>query len=715
MLVALPSSIAYGVAAYAPLGAAYVGHGVRAGILGAIALGLVASALGGAPRLISSPCAPAGAVVASLVGALVAGSPGAGGPERVIALVTITGLFGGALQLVYGLSGAGRLIKFIPYPVVSGYMSGVGVLIFVSQLPKFFGLPGGGSFFAGLASSALGQWPAIVVGIVTIAGVVLAPRLTRTVPATIIGLAAGLLVHLGLGIFRPELLQLEHNHLVIGPIGSGAGAIFTGWSDQWSTIAGLRAADAWSLLGPALTLSVLLSVDTLKTCVVTDTLTRTRHDSNRTLIGQGAGNLASALAGGMPGAGGMGPTLVNLESGGRTRASGVLEGIFVLTAGLALGRWIAWVPVAALAGILIVVSIRMFDWRSFQLLRQKSTVLDFVVIATVIVVAVGSNLIAAAGAGVALSIVLFIREQIRGSVVRRRITGDRISSTQHRLSEEQAVLEREGALITVCELQGSLFFGTTDQLLTELEPDLKSCRYLILDLRRVQAVDYTAAHMLEQIEATLAERGGFLIFSRLPARRDLRDYFLQSSVMKAGRSMRRYETLDDALQWAEDCILAERLATRSGGERPLALTEFDLLRDLKADQSLAALAGGVVERSFAAGQRVFKAGDPGDELYLVRRGIVRVALPLKGGSHHNLASFGRGNHFGEMAFLNPGARSADATATMDTDLFVISRARFDEVSRTNPVVGAKMFARLARVLALRLRRTDAELRTLYES
>jgi CRP-like cAMP-binding protein len=123
----------------------------------------------------------------------------------------------------------------------------------------------------------------------------------------------------------------------------------------------------------------------------------------------------------------------------------------------------------------------------------------------------------------------------------------------------------------------------------------------------------------------------------------------------------------------------------------------------------------VTERSYAAGDIIFKCGDPGQELLLVRRGIVRVRLPLKDGGYHNLVSFGRGNFFGEMSFLTREARSAEAIATTATDLYVIERARFDGTSRGYPLVGVKMFARLARTLAVRLRRTDIELRAFYET
>jgi SulP family sulfate permease len=719
MLVALPSSIAYGVAVFSLLGDDFVGQGVRAGLLGAIALGLGTAAVGGAPQLISAPCAPAAAVLAALVGELLGGARGALPPDRIITLLAGIALLTAALQFLYGALGGGRLIKYIPYPVVSGYLSAVGVIIFLGQLPKFLGLAHGVSLRAGVLSPAQWQGPAVIVGSVTIAAVILAPKITRAVPARILGLIAGLFAYFGVSLWRPELALLASNDLVIVPVGNGPAAIFSGLAGAWVAVAGLHPADWQRLLVPALTLSILLSVDTLKTCVVVDALTRRRHDSNRALLGQGAGNLAAALLGGLPGSGTMGPTLVNVESGGRTRLSGLLEGVFTLGVAVALGRWIAWVPVAALAGILLVVAVRMFDWGSFLLLRQRGTWLDFAVIATVVVVAVSSNLIAASGAGVALAIILFIREQIHGTVIRRKISGDRISSTQHRLPAELAVLEHHGAETLVCELQGSLFFGTTDQLLTELEPDLPCRRYLILDLRRVQSVDYTAVHLLNRFESILAEQHGFLVFSRVPAHlptgRNLHDYFAQLGVVDPRRHVHVSESLDDALRWVEDRILAEQLPAPTGDETRLGLTDFDLFREFDSDQTLAALASCVTERSYAAGDTIFKDGDTGSELLLVRRGIVRVTLPLKGSGHHNLAAFGRGNFFGEMAFLTRDQRSADAIATTATDLFVVPRDRFDEVSHTHPVVGVKMFARLARALALRLRRTDAELRAHYES
>ena len=717
MLVALPSAIAYGIAVYAVLGPQYVAYGSIAGIMGAVALGIIAPLLGGSPRLISAPCAPAAAVMGALAAELV--KTGNVPPAQAVLMLTLVGLLAGVLETVYGILGGGRFIKYIPYPVVSGYLSGVGVLIILSQLPKLFGLRKGISLWNGLLSPTQWQETGILVGVVTIVGVYLAPRLTKSVPAVIVGLAAGFLAYFGISLFIPELRSLVNNKLVIGPLLAENTSFMAALKDRWTAFGAVRMADVVRLLTPAVTLSVLLSVDTLKTCVVMDTMTRSRHDANRELIGQGTANLVSALVGGMPGSGTMGPTLVNVGSGGRTRLSGVLEGSFVLVVFLLLTGMISWLPIAALAGILMVVAWRMIDRGSFLLLKQAATVLDFCVIIIVVITAVFFNLIAATGVGLALAILLFIREQIRSSVIRRKVYGDQISSKQYRLQEEKELLQQYGHQITLAEVQGSLFFGTTDQLFTELEPDLKKSRFMILDLRRVQSVDFTAVRMLEQLGNILKERGGYLIFSHLlptlPTGQNLQAYFDQLGLVKQDRNVKVFPTLDEALQWSEDQILEEQRRTQAGQEKPLELPEIELLREFGDDKGLPFIKACVNERSFKAGETLFRRGDTNDELFIIRRGIVRIVLPLEKNRYHILATFGRGNFFGEIAFLDRGTRSADAVADNDTDVFVISRMRFDEVSRTNPTLGAMLFARLARGLAIRLRYTDAELRALKEA
>ena len=711
MLVALPSAIAFGVAAYAAAGGANLGQGALAGMLGATALGLVASAWGGAPRLITAPCAPAVAVLSALAIELAARGTD---PVTCALLLLLTTLLAGVVQVAFGIAGLGRLIKYMPYPVVSGYLSGVGLTIILSQIPKLLGAPAQSGWRDALIDAGLWNWRAVAIGVATMAVMVLAPRVTRLVPAAILALAAGVLGYFGLALLDPALLVLAGNPLVVGSLGGDGSGVVPALVSRWHMLQGLAWADVQLLLVPAMTLAVLLSIDTLKTCVVLDAMTRARHDSNRTLVGQGLGNMASALVGGMAGAGTMGATLVNLSSGGRTRWSGLIEGALSLAAFLLLASVLAWVPVGALAGILIVIGARMLDRDSLNFLSSRQTVLDFAVIATVVIVALSVGLIAASGAGILLAIGLFVREQVGGAVVARKSTGANRFSRRVRTTAEMEFLASQGQQIAVFELQGSLFFGTTDQLHAALEPELASRRFIILDLRRVQSVDVTAVHMLRQVEDRLAERGAMLMFTALPARtpsgRDLQRYFRDVGLVDGKSRARIFEQVDDALEWIEDLVIAEARILQVD-ETALELREMELFSGRKTE-TLADLAACMETRSFRAGEPIFARGDGGDEIYLIRKGMVRILLALDTSHRRHLASFGRGVFFGELAFLDRQPRSADAVAFTDCELYVLSRQRFDALIPHHKLLGLDLMEGLARLLAARLRQADAELHAL---
>ena len=717
MLVALPSSIAFGVLVYSTLGSEYAGTGALAGILGAAALGIAAPLFGRTGGLISAPCAPAAAVLSSLVAALLAGNGQKIDPSNILTLMALATLLSAGFQVLYGLIGGGRLIKYVPYPVISGYLSGVGVLIAVGQLPNFFSVPKGVPLLHGLTSPGLWDLRGLAIGVISIAVMLITPRITKKVPSSIIGLSGGMLAYFIFTLFSPGLLEINSNPLVIGPI-HASGAFFEGVSYRLTSLFSFDLASIKLIIIPAVTLSVLLSIDTLKTCVVLDVLTRRRHNSDRELIGQGIGNLASFLSGGIPGAGTMGPTLVNVSSGGRTPRSGVIEGALVIITLLLFSRVVAWVPISALAAILLVIAWRMFDWRSMlRLLRSRAGRLDFAVIWVVILVAVTVDLIAASVAGVAMAILLFIRDQVQWPVMHRKRGLDQISSKTIRPEAEMEILKQHGSQAVICELEGNLFFGTSDQLFSLLENDLRTKRFILLDMRRVQSMDYTAAHLFEEMQAILEGHGGRLLFTGMPSglhdSRNFEGYLAQLGVVRKEGGIMISQTLDGALEWMEDRILEEYNVVKKADELPFELKDFDLFREFD-DVQLKGLSACVSELSVLEGQRIFSAGDPGDELFLVRRGSVRVLLPLKGDTCHHLATVERGDFFGEVSFLDHSPRSTNIEAKVETDLYVLSRTRFNERGRSDPDFGVKIFAGLALTLARRLRHTDAELQALEE-
>ena len=713
MLVALPSSIAFGVLTYTVMGTEYAGMGAMAGILGAAAMGLVAPLIGRTPGLISAPCAPSAAVLSAFIYALFSGADGhTFTPEAILPLVAITALLAALLQIAYGLIGGGKLIKFIPFPVVSGYLSAVGVLIALGQIPKILGLPKDTPLWDGILSPSLWRWESLVIGLVTILFMALAPLVTDKLPSAILGLFGGIATYFIIAIFSPHLLILEGNTLVIGLIHS-SGSFIDMTLMRFKSFALLDISAFKMVIVPALTLSVLLSIDTLKTCVGLDNITRNRHKSDRELIGQGLANLTAFVAGGMPGAGTMGPTLVNVTSGAKTYRAGLMEGVFVIFVLLLMSQLIAWVPIGALAGILLVIAWRMFDQNMFRLLTYKAGRLDFTVIAAVIIVALMDDLIAASGMGIALSILLFIRDQINTSVVRSRHDLSQRHSKTRRLPSEREILKSHGQQGVLCELQGNLFFGTTDQLFTYLENDLKQSRYVLFDLRRVRSIDYTAVHLFEQMQAQLHDKGGQLLFCGMPTTQDFMGYLHKQGLIQPEGQVMVSDTLDGALEWIENQILEQALHKNEAVIQPLEASEFHLFKDFD-EQTMRALVGCLKERSLESGEKLFASGDIGGELFLVRKGSIKVILPLGGGSYHHLATIGRGDYFGELSFLDGQSRSADVLAKESTLLYVMSRAEFDEKSKTDAYLSTKVFSRLATVIAERLREADSELRILEE-
>jgi SulP family sulfate permease len=712
MLVALPSAIAFGVTIYSPLGAA--AQGALAGILGALALGLIAASLGGAPRLISAPCAPAAAVLSAFaIESLQHGND----VVAVMLMLTVVGLLAGLMQVGFGLLRLGKLIEYMPYPVVSGYLSGVGLIIIGSQVPKLLGAPKGLDVWHALAAPAAWDFRSIAVGVVTAAVMLVAPRFVKLVPAAILGLLAGVLAYFGLGLAGAAPLTVEANALVIGPLSTGGGeggGFLDVLAARWQSLSAFDAGMFKLLVFPALTLAGLLSIDTLKTCIVLDSLTRSRHQSNRELVAQGLANIGSAVVGGMPGAGTMGASMVNLSSGAVSRLSGVFEGALSLIAFLVLGTLIAWVPVGALAAILIVVGARMIDRNSFHFLKSRATLLDFAVIAAVVITALTVGLIPASAVGILLAVILFIREQIGGAVVRRKLACDQHFSKRVRTQDEMEILTRHGSQAVICELQGSIFFGTTNQLYTQLEPELKTRRYLILDMRRVQTVDVTAAHMLEQVKDMLAERDGYLIFAnippRLPSGLDIESYLQEVGLLEAVEHVKVFGEVDAALEWVEDALIATA-ALELVAETALGLADIELFRGRKA-QTLVDLEQHMQQVCYKAGERIFARGDTGDEIFLIRRGAVRILLPINEKLTHHLGTFGRGAFFGEMAFLDGAVRSADAVAFSDVELYVLSRQVFDKFAEEHKKVALALMEGIASVLASRLRYTTAELRAL---
>jgi SulP family sulfate permease len=722
MLVALPAAVAFGVTVYSTIGPQYAAFGALAGILGAAALGLIAPIFGGTDRLISAPCAPAAAVLAAFAIDLVHQGVD---PGVIVLLMTVLGILTGLIQILIGFLGIGRMIKYIPYPVASGYLSGVALLIIGSQMPNFFGAPANTFWLQALLAPDIWDWRGLAIGIATVLATLCAPKFIKTIPPTIVGILAGVLTYIALASNDSSMLELSGNKLVIGPLGATSEGYFSLLTNRWFQIGELKLSQIASLAVSALTLAALLCIDTLKTCVVLDQLTSTRHEPNRELAAQGLGNVIASAIGGMPGAGTMGATMINLRSGAKTRISGIVEGVLALLVTLLLSAFVAWIPIAALSGVLIVVGFRMIDTDPLRFLESRATVLDFAVVLAVIGVTLTVGLIAASVVGVFFSVVLFLREQVGGNVIRRKSFLSQRSSTWYRPEAETRILEQKGDSAVVFELQGSLFFGTAHRLYQMLEPELRIRDYVIIDMQRVQSVDVTAAQMLKLVRDTLHERGVPLLLSNvresLPNGRNLREFLAltglttekNSSKIASNSPVIIFPTLEEAIKWAEDCLVGAPEHVPENLD-PLELQEMALFQGRK-DSMLSALEACLEKRSWKAGSKIYARNDTGNELYLIRSGEVRI-LGSIGGSRqlHHIATFGRGEFFGGLAFLDRRPRGNDAVVHKDAEMFVLTFDKFMLLAEEHKRVAFILLSDIARTLAIRLRHADGELTLLHD-
>ena len=365
---------------------------------------------------------------------------------------------------------------------------------------------------------------------------------------------------------------------------------------------------------------------------------------------------------------------------------------------------------ASLAALLVVIGFKMIDWKSISLLRSKDTILDFLVILTVIVIANVFSLIAASGAGVALAILMFIREQIHTSTIRNKSYGNKVFSKRFRTPSERQVLESEGADTVIFDLQGSLFFGTTDQLYTAIEPEIHRAKYVLLDFLRVQSLDVTAGHMIERIQHILNEKNSTLVIARLPERlpsgRDLKSYIDHIGVL-SNKTTKVFDDISDALEWIEDrTLIASGVVIDHPSTK--ALREFEIFSGLN-EVELCALEGCSSYEEFKKGQKVFEAHTAGHELMLVAKGQIKITLNLHSGKKLHLSTLGQGQFFGEMSFVDGRPHSADAMAMEDTTIVRISRESFKGISKSDPLMEASILRSIALALADRLRHSNAEL------
>ena len=504
-IVALPLALAFGIQAFGSVDdPAASSMGALAGLVGATLLGFFASLFGGTHSQISGPTGPMTVITATLISGVWASQHSL---SAVLISMSMAGLFCGLFQILFGIIKIGKYVRYIPYPVLSGFMSGIGVIIILQQLYALVGLKSPVltiDMIVELPERLSGgiSYEALLLGLGTIAIIWLMPKISKKVPATLVALLVMTVVSL--------FLKME-DRLLIGAIPGGLPMPF--FANSNISLAGIDWYETIKVaIVPGLTLAGLGSIDTLLTSVVADNITKTHHNSNQELIGQGIGNMMGGLFCGIGGAGATMRTVVNVKSGGRTKISGMIHSLLLLAILLGLGGLVRYVPLSVLAGILITVGWGIIDFKGFKDLpkipKADASVLLIVFGLTVLV-----DLLTAVGIGMVIACVLFMK---RASDL---VEGGYSSSVMTNFDKESPWADEGGIpeslkdRIYIQRLNGPIFFGTITKFQSVMNDVPVDAKIVIIRMRLVSFMDQSGLYAMETAIKDIQSHGATVLMT----------------------------------------------------------------------------------------------------------------------------------------------------------------------------------------------------------
>lgn len=478
-IIALPLSIALALAS---------GVGPEAGIFTAIVAGFVISALGGSCVQIAGPTAAFATIVAGIVAR--------DGMDGLIIATIMAGIF----LILMGLFHFGSLIKFIPYTITTGFTSGIAVTIVIGQLKDFFGVtyPDGvkpiettekmKAFVQNISSI---NTDALIVGVVSLAILIIAPYVLKKVPGSLIAVIIGILMVQ----FLPLKVSTIGNLYTI----SNSLPSFHMPAIRFSTIS--------ASVSNAFTIAVLAAIESLLSCVVADGMINSKHRSDMELVAQGAGNIASALFGGIPATGAIARTAANIKNGGRTPIAGMVHSVTLIIVLVVLMPYAGMIPMPTIAAILFIVAYNMCQWRTFRDLVKTAPKSDILVLIVTFVLTVIFDLVVAIEIGMVLACLLFIKR------MSEETHADSWVYTDDDTPDIDEHLQKLPLQIRVYEITGPLFFGAADAIEHIVVKDFTRC--LVLRMRGVPALDSTAMNALQNLVKTCEGKGITLVFSHV--------------------------------------------------------------------------------------------------------------------------------------------------------------------------------------------------------
>ena len=534
-VVALPLAMAMGVAS---------GVGPIAGMYGAIFVGLFAALFGGTPAQVSGPTGPMTVVMAAIFIQYTGMFPD--DPAQGAALAFTVVMLGGLFQIVFGLLKLGKYIELVPHPVVSGFMSGIGVIIILLQFGPLLGQPADSKPLeaAQAIPTYVSQYDtaSLLLGIIALAIVFgvpkFLPKVNNLAPSPLLALVIGTIAYL---FFMPA-----GSTPIIGDIPTGFPEF------RYPTI---EMDLMMEMIASGLTLAGLGAIDSLLTSLVADNVTRTQHKSDRELIGQGIGNTIAGLFGGLPGAGATMRTVVNVKAGGRTPISGALHAVILLAIVLGAGSLASDIPKAVLAGILIKVGVDIIDWDYLKRLKNAPKA-GVVIMSTVLIVTVTIDLLLAVGIGMVMASFLFMKRitdmQIAGTSA---ITNPEDIGKELALSEQEAeIMQQANNQIMLFHMSGPMSFSSAKAIVRR-HATIMDYKIMVLDLSDVPSIDFTTSRALEDIVTDTISANRHIIL--VGGNNEVCDMLLKQGVLEHIDSNNMFKDRIDALLLAQT-ILSEK-------------------------------------------------------------------------------------------------------------------------------------------------------------
>jgi MFS superfamily sulfate permease-like transporter len=713
--VAIPLALGYGMFAFASLGENYFATGAMAGLASALVVGVVCVVLGEATTTVYAPRVTSTFFLGFLIYGLVHSNMpavAAGGTPLVLAVAFAIVLLGGAFEALFGAIRLGSLIKFTPQPVMAGFQNAAALLLFLVQLGNVCGFDHTVPFTQVPHYLASVRPVSLAIAAITFATMWNARRIIPKIPPMLVAIVVGCVFYYGLklagyGAYLGPVIASE----APADLGPTAFPSFAGLAHD-----GIIWAFAPTIVGGALALAIIASIDALLCAKLVATPGEPRRDGNALLLRLGLGNVAAACAGGITGGLNIGASNTNRAFGARTPLSVLVNAAALLVAGVWLFRWLGLMPRTVLSAVIMVIAVQHFDLWNLRLLRglrkdpllyRFNVVLDVAVMIVVAALSVTVNIVLAVFVGVAIAIALFVLRMSR-SIVRRSYRGGTVHSRKSRIEPERAFLEFHGDAIAVMELQGALFFGTGERMLNDIEITLDDAtRCVILDLRRLTEIDSTGASILLELKSRLAQRKCELLLAvavRSTAMERLEDF---GALAALGKNIILPDA-DRALERAEDDLLRFEPLARPKDE-PIVLSRVGIFSRFSADD-LKIIESFLRRTSYRPGEVVFHEGEPGNQLLVVSKGSASAYLQLPNGNIR-LATFEPGTMFGEVALLDSGPRSATVKAENELVCYALNTKDFSAMAGQFPSIAIRLLAAIGSELSGRLRAAN---RTIHQ-